>query len=206
MLAICIESKVRLFHESSSLLLLTVGVLIAVWEGSVTGNVAWITLCCIATVSNYYTLHAVHATAHNLLQRSTVKPTGCDLQRGSDHVRNSPLRRVNFTQDMLHQVHVFSTWLYQQFVHQWLSLMYTAYMVNQMLKVCICIIHRQAHMQACCKAMYTLPTQPCTQVGANCKGCCFTAHSALYMWPSIWLLIIRVAWESDYLVHTYFWL
>lgn len=51
-MAICIENKVPSVEESSSLCILSLGVMIAMWEGSITGNIQGIALCSVATFCN----------------------------------------------------------------------------------------------------------------------------------------------------------
>ncbi len=51
-LAVFIENRVFSTQETLSLCWLTIGVMIAVWEGSATGSLAGIMLCSAATMSN----------------------------------------------------------------------------------------------------------------------------------------------------------
>ena len=51
-LAIFIESKVPTVEESSSLLLLSAGVMLAVWEQTATGSLFGTIICVLATVAN----------------------------------------------------------------------------------------------------------------------------------------------------------
>ena len=51
-LAIFIEKKVPTGEEALGLLVLTLGVMVAVWEGSVSGSVTGLLLCCAGTVCN----------------------------------------------------------------------------------------------------------------------------------------------------------
>ena len=51
-LAIFIEKKIPTVEESSSLLLLSVGVMIAVWEGTATGSLFGTSICILATIFN----------------------------------------------------------------------------------------------------------------------------------------------------------
>ncbi|KAL3130623.1 hypothetical protein ABBQ38_008017 [Trebouxia sp. C0009 RCD-2024] len=51
-LAIFIENKVPTGEEALGLVVLTLGVMVAVWEGSVSGSVTGLLLCCAGTVCN----------------------------------------------------------------------------------------------------------------------------------------------------------
>lgn len=51
-LAIFIEKKVPTGEEALGLIVLTLGVMVAVWEGSVSGSVTGLILCCAGTVCN----------------------------------------------------------------------------------------------------------------------------------------------------------
>lgn len=51
-LAIFIEKKVPTGEEALGLVVLTLGVMVAVWEGSVSGSVSGLLLCCAGTVCN----------------------------------------------------------------------------------------------------------------------------------------------------------
>ena len=51
-LAVFIEKKVPTGEEATGLIVLTLGVMVAVWEGSVSGSVTGLALCCAGTVCN----------------------------------------------------------------------------------------------------------------------------------------------------------
>lgn len=51
-LAIFIEKKVPTGEEAIGLVVLTLGVMVAVWEGSVSGSLTGLLLCCAGTVCN----------------------------------------------------------------------------------------------------------------------------------------------------------
>ncbi|KAL0043848.1 hypothetical protein WJX82_006835 [Trebouxia sp. C0006] len=51
-LAIFIEKKTPTRQEATGLMILTLGVMLAVWEGSVSGSVTGLLLCCFGTVCN----------------------------------------------------------------------------------------------------------------------------------------------------------
>ncbi len=51
-LAVFIEKKVPTGEEATGLIVLTLGVMVAVWEGSVSGSVTGLVLCCAGTVCN----------------------------------------------------------------------------------------------------------------------------------------------------------
>ena len=50
--AIFIEKKVPSGEETISLVMLTLGVIVAVWEGSASGSMTGLVLCCMGTVCN----------------------------------------------------------------------------------------------------------------------------------------------------------
>lgn len=52
MLAISIEHKIPSREEAIGLIVLTAGVMVAVWEGSVSGSMTGMLLCCTGTVCN----------------------------------------------------------------------------------------------------------------------------------------------------------
>ncbi|KAA6421352.1 MAG: hypothetical protein FRX49_08629 [Trebouxia sp. A1-2] len=51
-LAVFIEKKIPTGEEATGLIILTLGVMVAVWEGSVSGSVTGLLLCCAGTVCN----------------------------------------------------------------------------------------------------------------------------------------------------------
>ena len=51
-LAVFIEKKVPTGEEAAGLILLTLGVMLTVWEGTVSGSVTGLLLCCAGTVCN----------------------------------------------------------------------------------------------------------------------------------------------------------
>ena len=52
MLAAVIERKIPTLTEAAALAVLSIGVMIAIWEGSVTGSVAGVILCIMALFSS----------------------------------------------------------------------------------------------------------------------------------------------------------
>ena len=51
-LAVFIEKKVPTGEEAAALIVLTLGVMLAVWEGTVAGSATGLLLCCAGTVCN----------------------------------------------------------------------------------------------------------------------------------------------------------